>query len=243
MIRRALLVIALLLSAHLPVAQGQLSVNELSGFGAGGLPAFKLIGTGTKTAEAGTTITISSVDFGEGGHIVFAFAWHSTNTGTVFNSCTIGGVACVVDKKGPAGAGGSANGVFIASASDVPAGTGSVTATYNNTSSMNGIYAVYQTSAQPTTSATNASDATTGTSFTLTVPAGGALIAAGETNTNSSANNFTGGVVTDIRGTLSATARPGFIGSQEYPSGASPATVTWSVSGTNSQIVAVAYGP
>ena len=85
-----------------------LLVNQLNGFGAGGVPAVPISFTSVDTPAANTTsqttYTFSSASFGSAASdrvIVVAFASRANTTGRTISSVTIGGVAATAGRNKP----------------------------------------------------------------------------------------------------------------------------------------------
>lgn len=213
-------------------------LNHLNGFNAVHNATFVLLTAAEKTAETATTITVNNVDFGNGGRIAFTFAWVCTGSSRTVSSVAINGVSATINVQAKTAA--DTKNVFIASANNVPGGSGNITVTYSASDTYNGLFGVYLIPGPVgDTQAIN----TTGTSTTVNVGAGGAILGIGYTNNNSNTNDFTGGVVTDLRASIAATARPAYTGSKFYVDATTPATISWLNSTANNFIAIAAFNP
>jgi hypothetical protein len=196
--------------------------------GSGADPFAVLAASSQTLGVSGTTLTISSVDFQGGGTIVFGFcrANAAGDAATVSNVTIDGASATLVANASGGSVGADAHMYYR---TGVDAGTGDIVITFNVSKVWTVVYGIYLvgTRTLENSDTTNA----TATSFTDTVDvaAGGVVISTYYQNTNNSTSAFAAGVDQDVRTTLLPTARPSSAGSREYPSGATPASVSSTV--------------
>lgn len=193
---------------------------------------FAVLAAAYKAEETATTITISGIDFGAGGHIVFAFAWSrpSGTSNVTVDSVAINGTAATIHVRHSDS--GSANGCFIASASGVASGSGSITITYSDELPVNGVYGVYRAANMVIGATDNTIAFTTSIDDAVAVSAGGCVVGAAVVLRDDSTSDYATGVDTDHRTTIAATNRPGYVGSRFYAAGTT-ASVTTTTTGSN----------
>ena len=163
-----------------------LIVNQLCGFGAGGVAPPSLIFLASGSVAAATTTTISGVSFGAAapGREIFVVFTTTTTTGSV-GSVSIGGVSASVSFQ--AGALPSNFGLVAVARATVPTGTsGNVVITYPVTPTAATEYAVYMVTGRASVGSgpTDTAFTATGTAATTAVmtgidtPASGFVLAA-----------------------------------------------------------------
>ena len=208
----------------------------------GGSTPFQVLSASSQTlGVAGTTVTISSVDFQSGGTVVVLFVRSNVagNAHTV-SSVTINGTAAslVIAAAGTA----VAADAQAYEAASVAGGTGNVSIVFSGSEVWTAVYGIYLVGSRTLEDSDSQNASVTTLTQSVNVSADGAVMSTFLFWLNNSALAFTGGVDEDVRATVTATNRPGNVGSRAYPSSATPASVTsGSSSAATLRAVTVSY--